>query len=110
VGGDIDRVDVVKIIYVDVDDAFVRSAGTKRMPIPKVIEKVKELHKQGHELYCWSTGGKDYAREAAEEFGIDQCFVGFLPKPNIMSDDVSVEKWTFLEQVHPNELSKLEGI
>ena len=57
-------------IYVDVDDTFVRSAGSKRIPIPSVIRHVIELHGHGALLYCWSSGGADYARLSAEEFGI----------------------------------------
>ena len=44
------------VIYVDVDDTFVRSYGTKRIPIPAVIKHIRSLWQQGAELYCCSSG------------------------------------------------------
>lgn len=90
-------------IYVDVDETFVRNYGTKRIPIPSVIEHIKELKIQGATLYCWSSGGSDYARKSAVEFGIDNCFVGFLPKPQVALDDLQFDEWRNLLEVHPNE-------
>src|SRR3989442_1236349 len=60
-------------VFVDVDDTLVRSAGTKRIPMPSVIQHVRELHAQGAVLYCWSSGGAEYARQSAEELGLAQC-------------------------------------
>lgn len=101
----------VPVIYVDVDDTFVRSAGSKRMPIPRTIAQIRRLKAQGAELYCWSSGGGDYARASAEEFGIADCFVAFLPKPHILLDDMEIGAWPRLACVHPNnceaDLSRL---
>jgi len=93
-------------IYVDVDDTLVRSFSSKRIPMPAVIEHVKELHEQGVELYCWSSGGKDYAKSSAAEFGIEHCFAGFLPKPNILIDDLALSKWPRFSSVHPNQCTQ----
>jgi len=90
-------------IYVDVDDTFVRSAGTKRIPMTAVIQHIRELKDQGALLYCWSSGGADYARQSAEEFEIADCFIDFLPKPNLMLDDQSLGEWRDLKCVHPTE-------
>ena len=95
------------VIYVDVDDTFVRSYGTKRIPIPTVIGHIRDLHRQGAALYCWSSGGADYARASAEEFGLADCFTAFLPKPGVLLDDQSVADWRRLRQVHPNECGAL---
>lgn len=92
------------VIYIDVDDTFVRSFGTKRIPMTGVIDKIKTLKKQGAMLYCWSSGGAEYARDSAKEFGIDDCFDGFLPKPTILIDDLRISKWKTLTEIHPNEL------
>ena len=81
------------VIYIDVDDTFVRSFGTKRIPMIGVIDKIKMLKTQGAKLYCWSSGGAEYARNSAHEFGIDDCFDGFLPKPTILIDDIKISKW-----------------
>jgi len=58
-------------VYVDVDETFLRNYGTKQMPIPSVIEHVKALKEEGAILYCWSSGGAEYAQQSAEKFGID---------------------------------------
>ncbi len=89
------------VIYVDVDDTLVRSVGTKRIPMPAVIQHVRDLAASGAEIFCWSTGGADYARVTAEELGLSACFVGFLPKPNVVLDDQAVADWRRCVQVHP---------
>ncbi len=89
------------VVYVDVDDTFVRSYGAKRIPIPAVIQHVRALWQQGAELYCWSSGGAEYAKESAVEFGIKECFTAFLPKPNIVLDDQRISEWRRLLEVHP---------
>jgi len=89
-------------IYVDVDDTFVRSAGTKRIPMPAMIAHIRSLREQGAQLYCWSAGGADYARRSAEEFGIADCFTAFLPKPNVLIDDQNIESWPRCTIAHPS--------
>ncbi len=90
-------------IYVDVDDTFVRNYGAKRIPMPNVLEHIRELKAQGAIMYCWSSGGADYAKESAIEFGVENCFEGFLPKPQVVIDDTSLSNWRNLVQIHPNE-------
>ena len=69
------------IVYVDVDETLICNYGTSRIPMPSVIEHVRELYRQGAQLYCWSSGGGEYARQSAEEAGLADCFTAFLPKP-----------------------------
>ena len=95
------------VVYVDVDDTFVRSYGTKRIPIPAVIGHIRSLHKLGATLYCWSSGGARYAEESAKEFGLADCFLAFLPKPDVLLDDQPIAEWRRLRQVHPNECDTL---
>ena len=94
-------------VFVDVDDTLVRSIGSKRIPIPSVIQHVRDLHSQGAVLYCWSAGGAEYARNSAEEVGILDCFTAFLPKPNIMIDDQNSNNWPCSILIHPSECSNL---
>lgn len=89
------------IVYVDVDDTLVRSVGTKRVPMPAVIAHVRDLFNAGAELYCWSTGGADYARASAIEVGLGDCFRAFLPKPQVVIDDQALAEWRRLVQVSP---------
>jgi predicted HAD superfamily phosphohydrolase YqeG len=93
----------VPVVFVDVDDTFVRSVGTRRLPMPTVIQHIRELKEQGAILYCWSSGGAEYAEQSAAEFGIADCFVAFLPKPNVLLDDQSLNDWRYLKCVHPAE-------
>ena len=89
------------IVYVDVDDTLIRSAGTKTVPIPNVVHQVKELASAGAELYCWSTVGAEYARRVAQQLGIEDCFRSFLPKPNILIDDQAISEWKRFATIHP---------
>ena len=92
-------------VYVDVDETFVRNYGAKRIPMSHVISHIKELNARGAVMYCWSSGGAQYAEDSAKEFGIESCFVGFLPKPEIAIDDMAFSQWRNLLEVHPNECS-----
>lgn len=88
-------------VYIDVDDTLIRSVGTKRIPMPSAIAHVRELHAQGAILYCWSSGGAEYARQSAGEVGLRECFIGFLPKPHLLLDDQNITEWRDLKWVHP---------
>lgn len=92
-------------VYVDIDDTIVRSAGSKRIPIPNVIKHVRQLKESGAVMYCWSSGGAEYAKQSAQEFGVEDCFTAFLPKPNILIDDQELHTWKRFSQVHPSGCS-----
>ena len=89
------------VVYVDVYDTLVRSVGAKRIPIPRAIERVKQLHADGGTLYLWSSGGAQYARDTAEELKIAECFVDFLPKPTLILDDQPVSEWRGCRYEYP---------
>ena len=97
-----------EIVFVDVDDTLIRSAGTKRIPITPVAQRVAALKEAGATLYCWSTGGAEYAREVARELGLEDCFVAFLPKPTIMLDDQAPAEWRLCRHVHPFNVGSIE--
>lgn len=97
------------VVYVDVDDTLVRSFGSKRIAMRAVIDRVRSLHAEGAVLFCWSSGGGEYARESAIELGLEDCFAGFLPKPHVAIDDVRLEDWRELVQLHPNEAPTRES-
>lgn len=89
------------VVFIDVDDTLIRSAGTKRIPMPRVIERIRGLHAAGHQLYLWSSGGADYARRSAAELGLTDRFLGFLPKPNLIIDDQAVGDWRQCTHEYP---------
>jgi len=66
------------------------------------LEAVRRLHALGVPLYCWSSGGAAYARASAEELGLQDCFLAYLPKPKALFDDVLFQKWEVVE-LHPNQ-------
>lgn len=90
------------VIFVDVDDTLVRSYGTKQIPIPHVVRYVREMFEGGHVLYCWSRGGANYSRDVAVKLGIADCFVCFLPKPDVVLDDRLANIFEHCEFIHPN--------
>lgn len=93
-------------IYVDIDDTLVRSFGSKRIPIAHMVALVRSLKQRGAVLFCWSSGGAAYARSAAEEVALGDCFEAYLPKPHLLLDDVLVGSWR-LTQLHPAECTSL---
>lgn len=95
------------VIFVDVDDTLVRSFGSKRIPMPNVIEKIRQLKSQGETLYCWSSGGREYARNSTIELGLEDCFTDYIPKPNAMIDDQPIESWRGLRHVYPAQADRL---
>jgi hypothetical protein len=97
------------VAFIDVDDTLMRSIGAKRIPIPPVVERVRELHTAGADLYCWSTAGAAYAQATADELGIADCFVDFLPKPQLLVDDQALTEWRNLVCLHPNEIASLSA-
>jgi phosphoglycolate phosphatase-like HAD superfamily hydrolase len=89
-------------VYADIDDTIARSVGAKRIPMPDVIQHVRNLKKQGAVLFCWSSGGGEYAKQSAQEFGLADCFEAFLPKPNVMIDDQEIRSWKRYICIHPS--------
>lgn len=96
----------VPAIYVDVDDTLIRSIGTRRIPIPATVGLVKALKDRGAALFLWSRGGARYAQEVAEELKVADCFEAFLPKPQLLLDDATVEHWSAAE-LHPAQCSSM---
>ncbi len=90
------------VVFIDIDDTLIRTAGTKRIPMPRTIQRVKELHSQGHLLYLWSSGGGEYAQTAAAELGIEDLFQAFLPKTQLMIDDQQITDWRGLVHEYPS--------
>jgi hypothetical protein len=93
---------MTRAVYVDVDDTLIRSFGSKRLPMDATVRLVKSLHAAGATLFCWSRGGADYARKSAAEAGVESCFTAFLPKPDVLIDDVAPDAWG-MQTVHPSQ-------
>lgn len=98
--------DAPLFIYVDVDDTLIRSEDEK--PIAEVVSHICDLHRQGAQLYCWSTGGASHAREIAQKLKIDSCFTGFLHKPQIFIDDERPGQWPHFVHVDPKKLATMD--
>ena len=98
---------MTQVVFIDVDDTLVRSVGTKRIPIPAVIARVRQLKQEGAILYLWSSGGAEYCKASAAEFGIDDCFVSFLPKPNVYIDDQPVHEWKSCRHLYRSQVGNI---
>jgi len=85
------------VVDVDIDDTLVRSVGRKRILVTAMVSLVRAPKSAGATRFCWSTGGASYAREAAEELSVRDCFEAFLPKPQILLDDVAFGRWNVAE-------------
>lgn len=70
-----------------------------------VNERIRALHAESALLCARSSGGADYARSTADELDLADCFVAYLPKPDVFVDDVRVEAWRNTVQLHPNEVA-----
>lgn len=90
-----------RVIFVDVDDTLVRSVGSKRIPMPNVIKRLRQLKDEGVVMYLWSSGGAEYCRATTAELQLENCFSGFLPKPNRYIDDQPVHEWKFCRHIYP---------
>jgi predicted HAD superfamily phosphohydrolase YqeG len=90
-----------RVVFIDVDDTLIRSVGIKRIPMPSVIQQIKQLHAAGAILYLWSQAGADYAQSSAMELGIQELFFGFPPKPEAYIDDQPVHESRFCKHVLP---------
>ena len=90
------------VIFIDVDDTLIRTFGTKQIPIPTAIQYVRDMFNAGNVLYCWSRGGAQYSRDVAIKLGIADCFVCFLPKPEVVVDDRLEQLLDHCEFIHPN--------
>ena len=94
-------------IYIDVDDTLVRFTSGKRIPNPILVRRLREWKEHGAILYCWSSGGADYAQRTAEELKVKDCFVGFLTKPHVLVDDQSIQHWPYFLELAP---ARAEGL
>ncbi len=95
------------VIFVDVDDTLIRSFGSKRILMAETIAAVRRLFDGGAVLYCWSSGGAVYAEKSAVECGIADCFTAFLPKPEVLIDDVLLADWRRLVELYPSAAARL---
>lgn len=89
------------VFYVDIDDTLIRSFGSKRIPISRMVEHVRYLAAQGCKIYLWSRAGDEYVRQTAIELELLDIVTACLSKPNIVIDDENLfEKISYF---HPNE-------
>ena len=89
------------VVYVDIDDTLI---DLDDRPLLHVINFVKALKEErGCELIAWSGGGKDWAKHATIQLGIDHLFDMFLDKPEAIVDDLEFKDFCHLH-VRPKDL------
>jgi hypothetical protein len=72
-------------IFVDVDLTLVDELGALRPGAPEALRRLKG---RGCRLFLWTSGGSEYARTVAATYGLTDLFDAFLPKPDIVIDDM----------------------
>lgn len=92
-------------IFAGVRNTLIKTVGSTRTPMPAGADHVRRMHEAGHALYCWSRGGKEYARDVAEWLEIADCFVDFLPKPDVCLDDQGVKLFDYCQVILPANAS-----
>ena len=58
----------------------------KNFPNHELVNVLKWFHKNGDEVFVWSTGGEDYAKEIVEKIGIAD-LVSIITKTNYNLND-----------------------
>jgi len=53
----------------------------KSFPNDELVNVLKWFHKNGDEVFVWSTGGEDYAKEIVEKIGVAK-LVSVITKPD----------------------------
>lgn len=56
-------------IFLDVDETLICNCRMDRLR-PYAVELVRALRKARHEVFIWSLGGAEWARQAAQRLGI----------------------------------------
>ncbi|HZH77089.1 MAG TPA: hypothetical protein VEY88_13745 [Archangium sp.] len=87
-------------IYLDAEDTLVPSTADARISSEKMVMRIRELARKGAGLYLWSRQGAEHARQVAAQHGIEDCFRGFLPKPEVIIDAQALEDWR-ISEIHP---------
>jgi len=97
-----------KSVFVDVDDTLVRSVGSKIIPLPKVIDKVRLLAARGYRIFVWSSGGATYSERISKDLGIAGIVSGYFCKPAFVIDDQPVENWPATRMIHPLNIDEID--
>lgn len=99
------KTNYVNTIYVDCDETLVfwfptkgstnddyvaTSSGMMEVNKP-LISHLKRRQRAGDKIVVWSQGGEEWATEIAGLVGLTN--VVCLSKPNLLVDDLSVDKW-----------------
>jgi hydroxymethylpyrimidine pyrophosphatase-like HAD family hydrolase len=75
-------------IFVDIDGTLTEHPMAPwGLPRVDVINKIKSLIAEGHEIVLWSAGGTQYAKDFAERYGIKPLVC--VGKPRLAIDDKS---------------------
>jgi hypothetical protein len=85
-----------RAIYLDVEDTLLSSTSDPRVQ-ERLVTRVRELARKGGGLYLWSRNGAEHARSVAAGLGLEDCFLAFLPKPEVLIDAEALEDWTVSE-------------
>jgi len=91
------RLPPTKLIAIDVDGVL--NAYSKVNA--KVVEVIRDRHRQGFEIVVWSARGTAYAKEWAERAGVAELCAAIIGKPGYILDD---QGWAWTRFTIPLEV------
>lgn len=76
----------------DIDDTIwkVNEEMRRQEPDYKLINVLLWFVENGDNVYIWSAGGMDYAKQIAAKLGLDE-YVRIIPKPNLTERDRRID-------------------
>jgi len=91
-------------IYVDIDGTLTDNSEPNGKPLPRRIDKVRLMIREGRQVVVWSANGTDYAREFCRRHGLHPMAV--LGKPIFCIDDKPTIRKKALEVYPPDYLDR----
>ncbi|WCK57055.1 hypothetical protein PP175_28110 (plasmid) [Aneurinibacillus sp. Ricciae_BoGa-3] len=77
-------------VFIDIDNTITRDLGATF--IENALQSIKEISTKAN-VFIWSQGGLAYALEIVEKAKIQEFVCCVIPKPDLMIDDLSPDKW-----------------
>ena len=93
------------IICFDVDLTLLAASHDRLRPHTRKV--LRALRAEGHDVYVWSAGGRDYARQICRQFGIDGLVLDAFGKDEVtLNPDFVVDDDPEILQRFPGFLVK----
>jgi len=80
-------------IAFDCDDTLWKIDMKRGMQVPDydLIQVLRWFHQNGDNVYVWSAGGMDYAKDIVRKLGLSDWVHGVIPKPPLYGNDPKID-------------------